>query len=168
MELNDTIDTTEWLSRSFEQEYPHRAKNIARRNDSYEYDGSKSPLDILLREGYISEEHHRIGVFIFNARRMINHKLGTDKIRDSFREYFGGEIDRSMSPEMVLIESMKGLKPYQRNIVDRIASLPRGEMDRQSRPLTEYDAPWVRHCLSTLRESLDVVKKNLDALNKAT
>lgn len=168
MELtDDKIDTSEWLSADFAQEYPHRASHITRRNDSFENDASKSPLDLLLAEGYISEEHHRIGFFIMNARRMLNHKLGTDKIRDSFRECFGFEVDRNVSPEVVLVQSMRGLKPYERNIIDRIASLPRADNCRESRPLTERDLPWIRHCLSTLRHSLDAVKKNLDELSKS-
>lgn len=164
----ENIDCNEWLPKSPEELYPHRLKRgiVHKNRSSIEMDDSKAPIDVLYREGYITDAQHHTGVFILETRRMVNHHLGTDRLRDTFVQFFGESVERDISPGVLLVKAMEGLKPYHRNIVDRLTALPKGDYDRDSRPLTEQDTKWVRHCMGTLREGLDIVRDNVDRIRK--
>jgi hypothetical protein len=163
-EENEHIDVSEWLPRPLDVEYPHRVgkADMVRNGGTYCSSASKTPIDLLHDRGVINDEQHRAAVFVMTLRRVINNSLGVDRI---FQEYFkdpAAKQDRHIAPSVVLQYALKGLKPYQLNLIDRITALPRGDNDRVSRPITDVDLPWLSTCAASVKETLDAVKINID------
>lgn len=160
---NETIDESEVIE-DVATAYAHRMS----KPDMVELDGhmrselSMTPLDLLLHRGTISPEQHDAAVFVMTLRRVINNSLGLSRIRQEYVR-LGIPSDASgPAPSMILLQALHGLKPYQRNLIDRLTDSPRSYDDRVSRPLTPLDLAWLHRCATSVKETLDHVKKNID------
>ena len=161
---NDKIDPREWLAKSFEAEFPDAARHTEMTDDKRLVSKFRSPIDALHDNGSLTHDQYRAGCLIIRTRQAINNGLKTDRI---LHEYSGEEFtpDNAMSPGSLLIAIFRGLKPYQQHMIDRVClQRQRQDYGYQERPMTDQDKLWVAKCIGTLRESLDDVKKNIDAV----
>lgn len=161
----ENIDTREWLSKPLDQEYPHRVNkpDMMRNGGTYRAALSLTPIDLLHERGVIDDDQHRAAVFVMTLRRVIRNSLGFERIaQEYFRDPAAAENTRAIAPSRILDAALKGLKPHERNLVDRITALPRGEYERHDRPLTDNDVAWLSLCAASVKDALSILKKNID------
>jgi hypothetical protein len=166
IEENDHIDQSEFLPNKLEYEYPHRlAKpDISRNNGTYTSTLSMLLIDLLLDRGIVNYDHHRAAIFLMSLRRAISNSLGLERVFQNYLRLPSEDVQvYIIAPSVLRMMLERGLKPHQLNIVRRITSLPRADDDRESRPMTDNDVEWMSRCLVSVRESLDIVKRNLDS-----
>lgn len=164
-EENDNIDRREWLESPVDVAYPHRMNkpDIVRDGGTFIAQDSRVPLDLLYERGTINDEQHRAAVFVMTLRRVINNSLGVDRIVQEYtRDPAAAERVQLMGPSIILRMVLKGMRPYQIELLNRLTSLPRGDHDRESRPLTVKDLAWLVQCATSVKETLELLKINLD------
>lgn len=165
IEENEHIDVSEWLGTPVDQAYAHRMSkpDIVRNNGTYVAENSLTPLDMLYERGVLDDEQHRAAVFVMTLRRVINNSLGVDRIVQEYtRDPAAVERVHLVAPSVILRAALKGMKPFQIQLLHRLTSLPRGEQDRISRPMTAQDLGWLSLCATSTKDTLDLLKKNID------
>ncbi len=127
------------------------------------YDGGKYPVDILLERDVITGDQHRAAMQVIHARLGIAKGLGVEKFTARMVSVHEETPVAIMAPGKFLEAAFSNLNPWQRNLVDLITALPRGDNDRH-RTLVAKDSAWLSHCCNSVRSALDVMKKNIDAV----
>lgn len=164
-EENEHIDPTQWLERSFAESYPFAFRKVmivSNRMGTNYHSKNRLPVDILLDRGLITGEQHRTAMFITVTKIAIANAIGFDRV---FRDIpvMGYEgVTVGISPSLMLEIALHGLNKWQKNIIDRITDGKRVGDDRTSRPMTNADVAWIGKCVTSVKESLGLVQKNID------
>lgn len=161
--MDENIDVSEWLPKSFAETYPHR---IAR-GDLAVIDGNlKSsetiwPIDILLDRGVITGAQHRTAMFIIMTRLAIAKSLGLDRVMRQMRMTYDEPMQvHSASPSYFLNRALHGLTALESLAMERATTMPAGSYKPSSH--TSDAAIWLGRFILSLRDALDKVQKNID------
>ena len=162
--LGEHHDVTEWLPRSFTDEYPHRAAqaDITHNRGSITTNLGLYPVDILLAKNVITYDHHESAMKLVTVRKAIRNSLGVDRTFEMFSPK-NGECLTSITATALLTHALRGLTRTQITLLDKITTIPKEKPCPPDRPMTMDEVRWVSHCCAQVQDILNKLKINIDS-----
>lgn len=157
------IDYSQWLPKSFREEYPHRAKqlSVSSQHNTYQHRKSMLPIEQLLERDIITGEQYHAGIVVASLRRSIRHSLGVERMVCTIMPVLEESSNFGMSPTVMLNFLLNGLNKWQCELVEHITTIPKH--DRPVPPLDEQVYwKWFNLCVDATRDGLDRINKNVD------
>lgn len=162
-ELLDKIDPSHWISQEVDVAYSHRfAKGDLSIRSVVDHNGRSQkvivsrdtglPIDEIRRRGLISDEHHQAAVYIISLHSVAFRNVGWSLMREQVQS-MGMTDDKAVSPVFIYSRIMRALNPQQRHMVDRLCF----------QTVRENDYGWIRHCIKSVHNSFDELKKLIDS-----